>query len=162
MCVLAKKKFSVKILSRMVCKNWRNQNIKQKAYMWVWLLVNNVNIFKYSFNLIYMYYCFPCMYVGVPHACSVHRGQKRESDSLELELHRVESCYMTLIIKRSFSLRAASVLNRTVEPSFQLHQCYPLVYKSMLASVSTKDEILFVLISHISHIFSPKENVSYE
>lgn len=33
---------------------------------------------------------FICMFVCVPYACSTYRGQKRESDSLMLEL--IDSC----------------------------------------------------------------------
>lgn len=37
-------------------------------------------------NTIYENGCFPYMYVRAPHACSVHRGWKRASDPLGLEL----------------------------------------------------------------------------
>lgn len=39
----------------------------------------------------YVYGCFTCLLVSVPHACRAHRGQKRASNLPELELQKVVS-----------------------------------------------------------------------
>ena len=38
--------------------------------------------------------CFPCLYVFALYMGSIHKGQKKMSDSLELELRMAVSCHM--------------------------------------------------------------------
>ena len=45
-------------------------------YFWVFI----VKIYFYE------YVCFPCLYMYTPHVCAAHRGQKRLSEPLKLEL----------------------------------------------------------------------------
>lgn len=44
-----------------------------------------------------LYGCFACIYVCVPFECSSHRGQKRVSDLLEMELQMVVKCHVGVV-----------------------------------------------------------------
>lgn len=50
-------------------------------------------IFQKNLFVFYAYDCFACMYVYAPSACSVQRGQKRESDLQELEFPLDVNCH---------------------------------------------------------------------
>jgi hypothetical protein len=54
----------------------------------------------------YVYECFVCMHISVPHACSAHRGQEKASDTLEQW-----TVMWVLGIEPRSSARAASALN---------------------------------------------------
>lgn len=45
--------------------------------------------------LFYVYECFPCAYVCVPHLYSAHRGQKWALDPLELDSLTVVTWYVS-------------------------------------------------------------------
>lgn len=54
---------------------------------------STTELFLYPYTLeisllrfIYVYECFPCLYMCTPHTCAAHRGQKRSSEPLKLEL----------------------------------------------------------------------------
>lgn len=40
-------------------------------------------------NEVFLFLCMSAAYMPIPYACRVHRGQKRASDLLELELHLI-------------------------------------------------------------------------
>lgn len=66
---------------------------------------------KFIVLFLYDYGCFTCMYVCVLHVDSTHKGQKRASDPLGLELQMLVSYRVLLGLRPRSSAKPASALN---------------------------------------------------
>jgi hypothetical protein len=71
----------------------------------------------------YMYGCFACMCICVPHAHSAHWGQRRESDFLEPELQRAVIHHVDIGNQVGICWKSKKCVPLVTEPSLQSPSC---------------------------------------